>query len=547
MQQEVTISINDLLRFIGRGLLLSLVAAALAGVVVYNLSNSRERIYEATATLFSSSSRPLERDAGWSPPVIDASTYRSAVRSDDVLIGALGALNPEAVEVSLGDVKRLRGDTSVRVEEDRNSSLIHITVEDNTAEGAAEKATALSLATVEWDKDRAKMFIDQGIAGVNAQIEALTNGIREDQAAGAPQSEIDAKIESRREKIRTLNDLEALRVAVIPLINVMQSASVPSSPESPRPLFDATLAALLAIILTYGLLLLRNALDTRLRSVDDVATVSGYPVIAEFPRLPKGVRNLPREASSYLRTNLLFSTMDANPKVILVSSANSGEGKSSIAISLAESFVRNGYRTLLIDADLRKPVIASEYRIKNMHQVSLEDCLKSPFTAHKAATVSIGAKDYLYVMPTFQATPQASELLSRGFRECLDRWRQEYDVIVIDSAPVLAVADALTIAPLATGTVLAINQQKTDRRQVRSTVELFNRIGVRVLGIAVTHVSKEASQQSRYSYGYGYSEDDKGGGSSASPAPKNPKDTLIDSPVSSVARVSSRSKNKQKS
>ena len=302
-------------------------------------------------------------------------------------------------------------------------------------------------------------------------------------------------------------------------------------------MFDAILAALLSVILTYGLILLRNAIDTRLRTVDDIANVSGLPVIAEFPRLPKGVRNLPREASSYLRTNLLFSTMDANPKVILVTSSNAGEGKSSISISLAESFVRNGYRTLLIDADLRKPVIAGEYRINNMHQTSLEDCLKSPFTAHKAATVSIGAKDYLYVVPTFQPTPQASELLSRGFRECLERWRQEYDVIVIDSAPVLAVADALTIAPLATGTLLAINQQKTDRRQVRATVELLNRIGVRMLGVAVTHVSKEASQQSRYSYGYGYAETEMPSTANVS---RNPKDTLIDSPRSSVSRVRSK-------
>ena len=101
----------------------------------------------------------------------------------------------------------------------------------------------------------------------------------------------------------------------------------------------------------------------------------------------------------------------------------------------------------------------------------------------------------------------------------------------------LAVADALTIAPLATGTLLAINQQKTDRRQVRATVELLNRIGVRMLGVAVTHVSKEASQQSRYSYGYGYAEAEMPSTANVS---RNPKDTLIDSPRSSVSRVRSK-------
>ncbi|CAN5791179.1 tyrosine-protein kinase domain-containing protein [soil metagenome] len=509
MQQEITISINDALRFIGRGLLLALIVAGAAGFVVYQLSQRREPVYESTATVISS--QPNTQGGGFSgtlfaAPLLDASAYTAAADSDSVLGRALVLMTPESTEAATGSVKSLRGKTSATSREDRNSSLIYIKAEANDAQVAAQRATAVATALVEWDEGRAKKDIDQLITNLEAQIQSLSEQIRGLQASNAPQDQIDGQIALRANRVALLNNAKVLSEAAIASVQVLQEGSVPSNPVSPKPLFDATLAALLGIFLTYGLLLVRNALDTKLRSVEDVAAVSGLPVIAEFPKLPKGIRNLPREASSYLRTNLLFSTVDANPKVLLVTSANSEEGKSSIAISLAESFVRNGYRTLLIDADLRKPVIAGEYRINNLHQASLEECLKNPYTAHKAATVSIGAKDYLYVIPTFQPAPQASELLSRGFRECLDKWRQEYDVIVIDSAPVLAVADALAIAPLATGTLLAINQQRTDRRQVRSTVELLHRVGVRILGIAVTHVSKEASQGSRYSYGYGYAE-----------------------------------------
>ncbi len=500
MQQEITVSLSDLLRFVWRGLIPALIVALVAGFLVYRFSQSREPVYAATATVLTTQPQRTFTDIFYAAPPLDASAYREAVLSDPVVTRALQALDPTLTEVELGRVRSLKGHTNVRAVEDQNSSLLYIGVEDDSAEGAAQRATALAQALVDWDRQRSQSNIDQSITGLEAQVAAITDRIRALQASDAAEDEIQGQIALRSERINTLNQLRALREAAATGLSVLQPASIPNSPIQPNPLFDATLAALLGVVLTYGLLLLRNSLDTSLRGTDDVATVSGLPVLADFPRLAKGVRSLPREASSYLRTNLLFSTADASPKVILVTSATSEEGKSSIAISLSESFVRNGYRTLLIDADLRKPIIASEYRINNIHQASLEDCLKNPYQPHRAATVSIGAKDYLYVIPTFQPTPQASELLSRGFRECLERWRQEYDVIIIDSAPVLAVADALAIAPLCTGTLLAVNQQKTDRRQLKSVVELLKRIGVRLLGVAVTHVSKEG-QQSGYGYG----------------------------------------------
>jgi polysaccharide biosynthesis transport protein len=503
MQQEITVSISDLLRFIWRGLILALLVAGVAGFLVYRYSQSREPVYQATATVLVSQPQRIATDFVAAP--LDDIAYREAALSDPVLEQTLRALNPELTEVTQSNIRRLRGSTSVRTTLGRTTSLLYLTVAANTGQGAANAATALARELVGWDRERSQGNIDASILGVEAQIESLQQQIRAGQATGQPDSQLQPLQALLSERITTLNNLRSLRDATSTALMVLQPASAPGAPVQPRPMFDATLAALLGLVLTYALLLLRSALDTSLKSVDDIAQVSGLPVLAEFPRLARGVRSLPREASSYLRTNLLFSTSEETPKVILVTSATSEEGKSSIAINLAESFVRNGYRTLLIDADLRKPIIASEYRINNIHQASLEDCLKNPYQAHRAATVSIGAKDYLYVMPTFQPTPQASELLSRGFRECLDRWRQEYDVIVVDSAPVLAVADALAIAPLSTGTLLAVNMQKVDRRQLRNVVELLRRIGVRLLGVAVTHVNREG-QQGTYGYGYGDAE-----------------------------------------
>lgn len=507
MRDEVTVSVSELVKFIGRGMLPALLVAAALGGLIFRLSSARPAIYEAQATVYTTGGGVQLRDAAsplFTAPSVDRSVYREAVSNDFVVRRALQELAGDpAAAIDEQQLRSLRSRITVRNHDDRTSGLMYIQVRDSSPELAARQATLLAQALVEWDKERARASVDQMVIALRAQIDNLSSQIQALQAASAPADQIEGLIRIRAERQQALGIAAALSVAAVSPIGVLQAASVPTAPIAPRPMLDAIIAALLGVMVSYGLLLLRSALDTRLRTVDDIAEVSGMPVIAEFPRLPRGVRSLPREPASYLRTNVLFASGEAMPKVIAVTSAQSEEGKSSIAMSLAESFVRNGYRTLLIDADMRRPVIAGEYHINPMHQAALENCLKAPYVAHQPVTVSIGAKDYLYVVPSFSPTQQASELLSRGFRECLERWRQEYQVIIIDTPPLLAVADALTIAPFCTGTLLVVNQQKTDRRQLRAVVALLTRIGVRILGTVVTCVHRDAAQQSGYSYGYG--------------------------------------------
>ena len=310
MQQEITVSVNDILRFIGRGLLPALLVAAAVGFAVYQLSQRQPQEFTATSVVLASQGQRTSDNTLLYPPPLDASAYAAAVESDPVLEIALASLSDE--EVRRATSTACAGDTRVQPEEDRNSSLLDIRVQSGTAEGAAARANALARAIVDWDKSRATSYIDQQITSLNAQIEGFSEQIRGLQAADAPEDQILGLINLRQERSNSLSQAQVLRGAASPLTQVLNLANVPSNPTAPNPLFDATLAALLGIVLTYGLLLLRNALDTRLRTVDDIAEVSGLPVIAEFPKLPKGVRNLPREASSYLRTNLLFSAMDAS-------------------------------------------------------------------------------------------------------------------------------------------------------------------------------------------------------------------------------------------
>ncbi len=507
MQPDITSNVSDVLRFIRRGLLLAMLVAVTAGVVAYVSSSRLPQTFRSEAVI--SAARGNNNGDGIVRPLND-SAYLVATTSNPVIIATLKELGIENLDQkTINDfIKKTRINTVSNENWNDPSSLIRIAVSNSDSDTAALHANTLANNLINWDKERGRATLEQQVQSLEQQRTILDNQIRMLQASEAAESEISPLIQRRNDLQETLYATQALALAAVGTLSIIDPAISELEPVAPRPVFNTVLAFLLGLFGSYGILLLRNALDMRLRDVDDLSKVSDLPVLASFPKLPNDTRRLPYEATSYLRTNLLFATSDAHPKVIVVTSAREGEGKSSVALSLAESFVRNNYRTLLVDADMRKPVVAGEYRINSLHQTSLETWLKNPYGSNQAASVPINGKYYLYVIPSFHPSAQAAELLSSGFRECLEIWRKEYDVIIIDSAPILQVADTLTIAPLATGTVLVANQQKTDRRQVRAAVDILRRIGVRIPGVIATHVSREAGQTTSYGYGYGLPEVD---------------------------------------
>ena len=334
------------------------------------------------------------------------------------------------------------------------------------------------------------------IAGYDQQIEELEASL-----GPATQEQYNELVAIRDEQRTRLSEARAQQsTSTKGRLEILDPAPIPTEPIAPDPVRNAVLAFVLGVFLSYGLLLLRDALDSRLKSSEDLAKLTGLPILAEFQKQPPGTRRLPREAANYLRTNLLLSSVETGTKIILVTSATPGEGKSSVALSVAESFARSDRRTLLVDADLRRPVIAQNYDLDEIHHKPLRAYLEQPNETFEPAYVALNLTHHLDVIPTFQAEPSPTELLSRSFRQRLDAWRNAYDVIIIDSAPLLSVADTLTIAPLCTGVILTANLQSSDRRGVRAAVDLLRRIGVRLLGIAVTGGSRTLAGAGDYTY-----------------------------------------------
>lgn len=495
MQQDISINLGDLFKFIVRGLLLALVLAAIGVAVAYYLSSSQTPVYQADATILVNFGELSigDYDAPSAPP-IGADPYATATESRDVLGTALVSLGSEVTPARIATLADNLVVSPIESSNFRDSAQLSLQYTSPNPEAAASTVNAIAAALVEWDRQRGEDFLVEAVNRIERQIENTENQIATEGDSTTLQAQLAAQQATYNNIIGSLGTAQSR-------LQIIRAAVPPTAPSSPKPLLNAVIAGTLGFLLGYGILLIRNLLDTRLRSVEDLESVSSLPILAEFPKPAKKTRRLPREASGYLRTNLLLATQNVHPKVILVTSPSHSEGKSSVALSLAESFTRANYRTLLVDADLRKPVIAREYNLDDKRHMPLRTHLENPQGSYEAAHVGVNLAQTLDIIPTFRAAPSPTELLSLGFPGALASWEKDYDVIIVDSAPLLDVADTLNIAPLCTGTVLVASLEDTDPQQLGDAVGLLQRSGVRIFGIAATFVGR-SGRRSRYQYGH---------------------------------------------
>lgn len=218
------------------------------------------------------------------------------------------------------------------------------------------------------------------------------------------------------------------------------------------------------------------------------------PIAQTNPRSPVS------EAYRTIRTNLQFAGVAENTQVILITSSQSGEGKTSLASNLALVTAQAGQRVLLIDADMRKPQVHHRFQISNLDGLSSvlirERTLKDVVVAAQTPN--------LYLMPSGPIPPNPSEMLSsRSMRELVESCRKEFDYIFIDSSPVLAVADALVLTGISDGTLFVVDARQTNRNMARQAVRALQQVKARILGVVLNRVTKDSGDTYYYSsYGY---------------------------------------------
>ncbi len=484
-------SLSDLFLLLKRGLWISLAVAVTLAAITFFLSRAQPPTYQAEVILLASQPSADLGNFGISlvtAPPIDPSSYQTIALSTPVLNDARHIL---------GGAPLTEKQLSVSVEGQLSSpsSLINIEATDHNAARAAAIANAVGQALLNWDVKRASQNLSQIVATLEQQVTNLSNQIRALQSSGqATQDQINGLITLRAEKQSSLSSARALSTSAIGLLDIVEPATAPKKPVAPNPKRYAAIAFVLGLFLSYGVLLFRNALDTRIRGSEELDRQTALLVLAEFPDAAKAGQGF-REATGYLRTSLTFAGGDTYPKVFLVTSTVPDGDKSRISLNLASSFARGDHRTLLVDADLRQPTLSALTGLDGTSTPPLYAYLSSQ-QALKPAYMTVSKTRQLDIIPSHTVAAAPTELLD-GFKGALEAWREHYDIIVIDAAPLLTTADTLAIAPLTTGVVVAVNLQQSDRRNIREALALLPPLGARVLGLVTTEGSKPLKRSNR--------------------------------------------------
>lgn len=295
--------------------------------------------------------------------------------------------------------------------------------------------------------------------------------------------------------------------AVSPVkLTVIQPARIPGAPSSPRVKLDIALAMLVGAVLGLGLALVREVLDNTVKSSDELVEETTLPVFGVIawdklaPDKPISFRadlhGTRAESFRQLRTNLEFVDVDNPPRTIAVTSAMPGEGKSHTALNLAAALAEAGKRVCLVEADLRKPTVA--WALGLVGDVGLTSVLIGQAEVEE---VLQSAGPNFAVLAAGPVPPNPSELLlSANFKRVLATIAEHVDVVIIDTAPLLPVADGAQIASMVDATLLAVRAGKTTREQISRALGTLTNVGVTPVGTVLSMASNARSG----AYGYYY-------------------------------------------
>jgi succinoglycan biosynthesis transport protein ExoP len=291
-------------------------------------------------------------------------------------------------------------------------------------------------------------------------------------------------------------------------IAIVDAAQVPASPSSPSMQRNVMIALLLGLALAAALVFLRDQLDDRLRVPEDVEAKIGLPLLGVIPQVEEGTsaealadpKSPLAEGYSALRTALLYSTRDGLPGILLITSAQASEGKTTSSVAIARGFGRVGKRVLLIDADMRRPSIHSALGVPNKHGLS------SVLVGETAATDAIVKTEFdgLSVLPSGPIPPSPAELLSSPrMAAVLEQLSGLYDLVIIDSAPVLGLADSTELAALADGVIVIIESDRGRSGQLEGALRRLRATNPVILGAVLTKFDPNRAGNA-YSTYYGY-------------------------------------------
>lgn len=503
---------------------LVLLSVGIAGVASYLTTSKQPFIYQTTTTLLvgqvTQKVNPTYQDFAMTEQL--ARSYSQIATRQPVLQAAIDALGLEM------DWQTLYAHLSVYPIE--GTQLLAITTWDTSPERAVamadEVAYQLTLQSPTSPENQIRQERGQFI---QAQLDDLQNRIQgANTRIDELRTELDTTFSARQiQELQTeiaslenlINTWQANYTDLLSffeggdktnLLTIIETAPLPVEPISPNVQTNVILAALAGLILSIGAVLLVEYIDDTVKSTDNLDELIDVSVLGSVARV-KGVnkdttslvtaQNPLSEVSEAYRlicTNLQFMLVDQPSKSVVLTSATANEGKSFTVANLAVSLAQANLKTIVVDADLRRPTQHNIFQLPNID--GLTDLLRSP-QAEVATYLKSTNINNLSVLPSGPLPPNPAELLSsQRMAQLLKKLEATADIVIFDTPPVMAVTDALVFAGQVGQAIVVVKAGQTRRQMLNQTLDRLRRVKVRIAGVILNQASQRSGSYSSYTY-----------------------------------------------
>jgi|SoiMethySBSTD1v2_1073268.scaffolds.fasta_scaffold23532_3 polysaccharide biosynthesis transport protein len=485
-------------------------------------SFSQTKMYSGTASLLLEPQQTTTDNAGVLMDPEEVATQADVVASVQV-----AELVASDLGLQVDNPQDLLDDITVSVVEDKR--VVEVSALESSPQLAADVANSFAEQYIVYREDQTTAGAEAQTQRYTEQIQTLEDRISQVRlearsATGNDRQDLRAEesglLSQKAALTSQLELLQTSQTTPLPGGEVLLRAEAPSSPAEPQPIRAGLLAAVIGLIVGVGLAYARDRLDDAVRDEERLRiALGGRPILGSIPNSDDEAAGrvatlmAPQsplsEAYRALNTNVRFllaaerEHLAGRGDVLMVTSAGPGEGKTSVATNLAVAASRVGLRVIVVDADLRRPAVADRFGLDV--PIGLSDLLAAGGPAEPHLH-EVGLDD-LRVLAAGSIPPNPAELLASPLMTgILDDLAQHADLVVVDTAPVLRVADSLELIDQI-NLLLLVARRKTSRlHQVSAAVDRIRQVGGSVSGAAFNDVD---TRDSTYRYGYTTAEDEK--------------------------------------